>query len=73
MEVIADKSGLPFLPTQPQYARAVLAGDETAERLFLDCLASDLARCPGRGPGFNSPPWHLTAGPNLGIREPQYE
>jgi DNA-binding CsgD family transcriptional regulator len=46
LEATADKSGSPLLLTQLQYARAVLAGDDTAERLFLDCLASDLARWP---------------------------
>jgi DNA-binding CsgD family transcriptional regulator len=46
IEVTADTCGSPLLATQLQYARAVLAGDDTAERLFLDCLGSDLASWP---------------------------
>jgi hypothetical protein len=46
MEVTADESGSPLLLTQLRYARAVLASDDTAEQLFLSCLASDLARWP---------------------------
>jgi DNA-binding CsgD family transcriptional regulator len=46
MEVTADKSGSPLLLTQLRYARAVLASDETAEQLFLECLASELASWP---------------------------
>ena len=46
MEVTADKSGSPLLLTQLRYARAVLASDDTAEQLFLGCLASDLASWP---------------------------
>jgi DNA-binding CsgD family transcriptional regulator/tetratricopeptide (TPR) repeat protein len=46
MEVTADKSGSPLLLTQLRYARAVLANDDAAEPLFLDCLASDLAQWP---------------------------
>jgi DNA-binding CsgD family transcriptional regulator len=46
LEVTASRSGSPLLVTQLQYARAVLAGDDLAEELFLDCLASDLASWP---------------------------
>jgi DNA-binding CsgD family transcriptional regulator len=46
LEVTASRSGSPLLLTQLQYARAVLADDTTAEELFLDCLASDLASWP---------------------------
>jgi DNA-binding CsgD family transcriptional regulator len=46
MEVIAHESGSPLLLTQLRYARAVLASDDTAEQLFLGCLASDLASWP---------------------------
>jgi len=46
LEVTANRSGSPLLLTQLQYARAVLAGDDTAEQFFLECLASDLARWP---------------------------
>jgi len=46
MEVTAERSGSPLLLTQLRYARAVLATDDTAEQLFLNCLASDLASWP---------------------------
>ena len=46
MEATASESGSPLLLTQLRYARAVLASDDTAEPLFLDCLASDLAQWP---------------------------
>jgi DNA-binding CsgD family transcriptional regulator len=46
MEVIAETSGSPLLLTQLRYARAVLAADDAAEPLFLDCLAADLASWP---------------------------
>jgi hypothetical protein len=44
--VIAHESGSPLLLTQLRYARTVLASDDTAEQLFLGCLASDLASWP---------------------------
>jgi DNA-binding CsgD family transcriptional regulator len=46
LEVTAKRSGSPLLLTQLRYARAVLAGDDTAEQLFLDCLGSELASWP---------------------------
>jgi DNA-binding CsgD family transcriptional regulator len=46
MEVTAQCSGSPLLVTQLRYARAVLAPDDTAEQLFLDCLAADLSSWP---------------------------
>lgn len=46
MEATAKRSGSPLLLTQLRYARAVLATDDAAEQLFLDCLSSDLASWP---------------------------
>ncbi|MEO5877577.1 MAG: AAA family ATPase [Streptosporangiaceae bacterium] len=46
MELMARESGSPLLLIHLRYARAVLAADETAEQLFLDCLASELASWP---------------------------
>jgi DNA-binding CsgD family transcriptional regulator len=41
MEAMAATSGSPLLLGQLHYARAVLAPDDRAERLFLECLAAD--------------------------------
>jgi ATP/maltotriose-dependent transcriptional regulator MalT len=46
MELMARTSGSPLLLTQLRYARAVLAADDAAEQLFLDCLASELVTWP---------------------------
>ena len=46
MQLVADGSGSPALLTHVAYARAVLAPDDSAERMFLAGLTSDSARWP---------------------------
>ncbi|SOD74953.1 ATP/maltotriose-dependent transcriptional regulator MalT [Jatrophihabitans sp. GAS493] len=46
LQLVADRSGSPLLQMHLAYGRAVLASDDTAEKLFLACLASEAASLP---------------------------